>query len=79
MVSIPFRRIVRLIAEQRSGANAQAARIRKAQKQRGLALDTRADYAEGSAAAYTQSLAIIAAVMGVPLPDLIAAAEQGDD
>lgn len=60
--------IVKLLFDARDNANAQARRVRDAQKQRGLAIDTRGDYAEGSVAAYNIALSIVAGAAGVADP-----------
>ncbi len=57
--------VVELIAKAKGDAEALALTIRTAQKAAGHALDTRADYAEGSAAAYSYALSIIAGAYGV--------------
>lgn len=58
--------VVELIGKAKSDAEHLAEQIRKAQHDRGYALDTRADYAEGSAAAYAYTLSVIAGAFGVP-------------
>jgi hypothetical protein len=62
--------IITLVANHKLTADNLAARIREAQHRRNLPMDTRADYAEGSAAAYSMVLSIIAGATGIPREEL---------
>lgn len=61
--------VVDLVAKAKGDAESLALRIRTEQKAKGYALDVRADYAEGSAAAYAYALSIIAGAYGVATVD----------
>ena len=63
---IAFETVVQLISNAKLDAEKAAAVIRERQKLKGYALDTRADYAEGAAGAYSMVLSMIAGALGVP-------------
>lgn len=61
-----IRTAARMILERQDAATQQAATIRAAAKDAGYSIDTRIDYAEGSAAAYAVAGAILSGALGYP-------------
>ena len=68
-----LRQLAREVIERREAADVKASQIRAAQHRAGHAIDTRADYAEGSRDAYTVVCSIIAGIAGVATIEHVAA------
>jgi hypothetical protein len=56
--------VARILIEARDRMERHASEIRTVQRQRGVSIDTRADYAEGSAAAYAYAGSALAGAFG---------------